>query len=91
MFTRYGFDWKHEAVAKLVKFAEEAGTAPATLAVAWVARHPGVWGPIASARSAERLAPSLAAIDFEVDDAFHARLSALSPAPPSATDRLEEA
>ena len=31
------------------------------------------------------------AIDFEIDDARHARLSALSPAPPPATDRLEEA
>ncbi|MDE0211419.1 MAG: aldo/keto reductase, partial [Boseongicola sp.] len=36
-------------------------------------------------------APSLAAIDFEIDDALHARLSAPSPAPPPATDRSEEA
>lgn len=89
--VRYGFDWMHEAVAKLARIAEEVGTAPATLAVAWVARHRGVWGPIISARSTEQLAPSLAAIDFEIDDALHARLSALSPAPPPATDRLEEA
>ena len=89
--TRYGFDWMHEAVANLVKIAEEAGAAPATLAVAWVARHPGVWGPIISGKSTEQLAPSLAAIEFEFDDALHARLSALSPAPPPATDRLEEA
>ncbi|MDE0696785.1 MAG: aldo/keto reductase [Boseongicola sp.] len=89
--TRYGFDWMHEAVAKLVKIADEVGAAPTTLAVAWVARHPGVWGPIVSARSMAQLAPSLAAIDFRIDDALHARLSALSPAPPPATDRLEEA
>ncbi len=88
---RYGFDWMHEAVADLVKIAEEVGAAPATLAVAWVARHPGIWGPIVSAKSTEQLAPSLAAIDFEIDDALLARLSALSPAPPPATDRLEEA
>ena len=89
--TRYGFEWMHEAVARLVKIAEEVGAAPATLAVAWVARHPGIWGPIVSAKSTEQLAPSLAAIDLEIGDALHARLSALSPAPPPATDRLEEA
>ena len=89
--TRYGFGWMHEAVAKLVEIAGEVGAAPATLAVAWIARHPGIWGPIVSARSTEQLAPSLAAIDFVIDDALHARLSALSPAPPPATDRLEEA
>lgn len=87
----YGFDWMHEAVANLVKIAEEVGAAPATLAAAWVARHPGVWGSIISAWSTAQPAPSLAAIDFEIDDAPHARLSALSPAPPPATDRLEEA
>ncbi|MYI70872.1 MAG: aldo/keto reductase [Boseongicola sp. SB0673_bin_14] len=89
--VRYGFDWMHEAVANLVKIAEEVGAAPATLAVAWAAWHPGVWGPIISGKSMEQLAPSLAAIDFEIDDALHARLSALSPAPPPATDRSEEA
>ena len=89
--TRYGFEWMHEAVARLVQIAEEVGVAPATLAVAWVARHAGIWGPIVSARSTEQLAPSLAAIDLEIDDALHSRLSALSPAPPPATDRLEEA
>ncbi len=89
--TRYGFEWMHKSVARLVKIAEEVDVAPATLAVAWVARHPGVWGPIVSAKSTEQLAPSLAAIDLEIDDALHARLSALSPTPPPATDRLEEA
>ena len=89
--TRYGFEWMHKAVARLVKMAEEVDVAPATLAVAWVARHPGVWGPIVSAKSTEQLAPSLAAIDLEIDGALHARLSALSPVPPPATDRLEEA
>ncbi len=89
--TRYGFEWMHKSVARLVKIAEEVDVAPATLAVAWVARHPGVCGPIVSAKSTEQLAPSLAAIDLEIDDALHARLSALSPTPPPATDRLEEA
>jgi len=47
--------------------------------------------PILSARSAAQLAPSLAAMDLKLDDALYARLSALSPTPPPATDRTEEA
>jgi aryl-alcohol dehydrogenase-like predicted oxidoreductase len=89
--TRYALDWMHEAAAGLKALADEVGVHPATLAVAWVARHAGVWGPIVSARSAEQLRPSLAAIGFEMDDAFYARVSALSPTPPPANDRLEEA
>ena len=64
---------------------------PATLAVAWVMRRPGVTGPIISARSVEQLAPSLAALDFDLSDALDAEITALSPTPPPATDRLEEA
>lgn len=88
---RYAPGWMGEAAAALKEIAGEIGVAPATLAVAWVARHAGVWGPIISARSVEQLEPSLAALDFRMDDALYARLSALSPAPPPATDRLEEA
>jgi aryl-alcohol dehydrogenase-like predicted oxidoreductase len=89
--TRYAPGWMREAAEALVALAAEVGVAPATLAVAWVARNPAVWGPIVSARDAEQLAPSLAAIGFAIDDALYARVSALSPAPPPATDRLEEA
>ncbi|MCR8722892.1 aldo/keto reductase [Frigidibacter sp. ROC022] len=88
---RYAPEWMHRAAADLSALAAELGTHPATLAVAWVARHPGVTAPIISARSVEQLAPSLAALDYPLDDALYARLSALTPAPPPATDRLEEA
>ena len=88
--SRYRQQWMHEAAAALVKLAAEVEVAPATLAVAWVARNPGVWGPIASARSAEQLAPSLAAMSFEMDDDLYAQVSALSVAPPPATDRDEQ-
>jgi 1-deoxyxylulose-5-phosphate synthase len=88
--ARYAPDWMHDAAKGLSTIAAELGTHPATLAVAWAARHRGVTAPIISARSAEQLAPSLAALNFTMDDALHARLSALSPAPPPATDRLEE-
>ncbi len=89
--ARYAPGWMGEAAAGLVAIAEEFGVAPATLAVAWVAKHPGVWGPIISARSAEQLRPSVEALSFEMDDALYARISVLSPTPPPATDRLEEA
>lgn len=89
--VRYGVDWMHKAAADLGALGRELGVAPATLAVAWVARHPGVWGPIVSARSVEQLRPSLEAIGFPMDDELYVRISALSPTPPPANDRLEEA
>ncbi len=92
MYTRrYAPDWMHRAATGLKNLAAEAGIHPATLAVAWVARHSGVHGPIISARSADQLAPSLAAIEYQLDDDLYAAISDLSPTPPPATDRLEEA
>ncbi|MGY3438897.1 MULTISPECIES: aldo/keto reductase [unclassified Marinovum] len=88
---RYAPGWMRAAAADLAKIAAELGTAPATLAVAWAARHPAGPHPIISARSTEQLMPSLEALRFEMDDALYARISALVPTPPPATDRLEEA
>jgi aryl-alcohol dehydrogenase-like predicted oxidoreductase len=88
--ARYAPDFMHRAAAGLAEIAAELGLHPATLAAAWAARHPAAPMPILSARSAEQLAPSLAAIGFGMDDALYARLSALAPAPPPATDRIEE-
>ncbi|WP_372894139.1 aldo/keto reductase, partial [Rhodosalinus sp.] len=87
---RYGPRWMHAAAAALTGIAAELGTHPATLAAAWVASHPARPVPILSARSAEQLAPSLEATAYPMDDSLRARLSALTPTPPPATDRLEE-
>lgn len=89
--ARYGPRWMHRAAAALADLAAETGHHPATLAVAWVAAHPAVTAPIVSARDAEQLAPSLRAADLALAPELRARISALSPAPPPATDRLEEA
>lgn len=89
--ARYGQDWMYETAKGLNDIAEARGLDPATLAVAWVAHHSSVTAPIISARSAEQLAPSLAAMDIVLNAAEYDALSALSPAPPPATDRLEEA
>ena len=87
---RYGPGWMHQAAERLALLARDEGVDAATLAVAWVMRNPAVTAPIVSARSAEQLAPSLAAARFQMDDALYNRISALTPAPPPATDRLEE-
>lgn len=88
--ARYGMDWMAQTGADLAALAAELGTDPATLAVAWVAAHPSHPMPIVSARNAEQLAPSLAAHDFAMTPELYARIAALSPTPPPATDRLEE-
>lgn len=89
--ARYAPDWMHDAARGLADLADEVGMHPATLAVAWVAANPAVTAPIVSARDADQLGPSLAAADVALDDDLLARITALSPAPPPATDRLEEA
>jgi aryl-alcohol dehydrogenase-like predicted oxidoreductase len=88
--ARYGIPAMHAAARELSVLAAELGLQPATLAVAWVMHHHSRPHPIMSARSAEQLAPSLAALTTSLDPTLYARLSALFPAPPPATDRLEE-
>ncbi|WP_226782998.1 aldo/keto reductase [Oceaniglobus trochenteri] len=88
---RYGQGWMRETAVALADLGRDLGVDPATLAVAWAARHPGVTAPIISARTEEQLQPSLDALTYQMDDALYARISALSPTPPPATDRLEEA
>ncbi len=88
---RYRFDYMHAAAAELSQIAEEVGAHPATLAVAWAAAHETAPTPIISARSAEQLAPSLAALEYEMNADLYDRLAKLVPAPPPATDRAEEA
>ena len=88
--TRYGDPRAFEAADALAALAAELGHAPATLAVAWVASHPAVTSVLLGARSLEQLAPSLAAAELALDAATRARISALTPEPPPATDRTEE-
>ena len=89
--ARYAPDIMHEVAKGLTKVARREGLSPATLAVAWAAAHPARPAPIISARSAEQLAPSLAAADLTLSTELLEEITALSPAPAPATDRLEEA
>jgi aryl-alcohol dehydrogenase-like predicted oxidoreductase len=75
---------------QLTQLAAELGHAPTTLAVAWAASHPGVTSVLIGGRNPEQLAPALAASELVLDPATRARISALSPEPPPATDRNEE-
>ena len=89
--ARYNVDWMHRAAADLAAMARDMGTHPASLAVAWAMAHPARPRPIVSARSADQLAPSLAALDIDMTAALYDRITALSITPPPATDRIEEA
>jgi aryl-alcohol dehydrogenase-like predicted oxidoreductase len=89
--VRYDVAWMHDCALGLSKLASDIGTSPATLAVAWAARHAAAPSPIISARSVSQLDPSLAAEAFHMDDALYDTITALSQTPPPATDRLEEA
>lgn len=88
--ARYSLTYMHDTAAALHTLSEEIGVHAATLAAAWVARHDAAPVPLLSARSTAQLAPSLAALSFDMDDALYARISALAPTPPPATDRWEE-
>ncbi|XDA99285.1 aldo/keto reductase [Sulfitobacter sp. LCG007] len=87
---RYGLDWMHDAARGLSGIAAELEIAPETLAVAWAAAHPAGPTPIISARDSGQLGPSLAALDYRMPPDVYARLAALVPTPPPATDRIEE-
>jgi aryl-alcohol dehydrogenase-like predicted oxidoreductase len=89
--TRYGERSNFEIAEAFCHRADSLGVHPLTLAIAWVASHPAVTAPLLGARHPEQLDPALAAIDFRMTPELRAEISALSPAPPPATDRSEEA
>ncbi len=75
---------------RFADFAEKKGVPPAALAVAWVMHHPAITAPILGARNLEQLNGSLAALEVDMTPDGRAEISALTPTPPPATDRLEE-
>lgn len=88
--TRYGIPSYLEIADRFTELAKELGHAPATLAIAWAASHPAVTSVLVGGRNVEQLSQAFAAKDVELDEATRARISALSPEPPPATDRNEE-
>jgi aryl-alcohol dehydrogenase-like predicted oxidoreductase len=88
--TRYGDSLYYDVAERFVSFARERNLEPASLAVAWVASHPAVTAPIIGARNLDQLAGSLKSLEIEMTPDLRAKISALSPEPPPATDRTEE-
>jgi aryl-alcohol dehydrogenase-like predicted oxidoreductase len=62
----------------LLAVAEEAGVEPATVALAWLARQPGVVSPIASVSDVDQLPPLLAAMRFKLTRGQSNKLSKVS-------------
>lgn len=87
---RYGVADYYQSAADFAVHARERDTQPATLAVAWVMAHPAVTAPIIGARNLQQLEASLAALDVAMTPEWYDEISALSPSPPPAHDRLEE-
>ena len=87
---RYGDQWMHETVAKFVALCKQRGWHPVSAAVAWVAAHPAITAPIVGARSLDQLRASLDSVKITMTPEVRAEITALSPAPPPATDRTEE-
>jgi aryl-alcohol dehydrogenase-like predicted oxidoreductase len=87
---RYGNPAFYEIAERFTQLAAELGHHPVTLAAAWVASHPAVTSVLVGGRSVEQLAPAFAAATLALDAETRAKISALSPEPPPATDRNEE-
>ena len=87
---RYANPVFYEDAERFVRYAGDQGVHPVTLAVAWVMGHGDVTAPIVGGRDLDQLKPSLAALDFAMSAEMRAEVSALSIAPPPATDRDEE-
>lgn len=88
--ARYNEQWAFDAANAIVAYASEIEQHPATLAIAWVAKNPGVTSVLISGKNAAQFQPSLDAISFQMSDDMYAQISDLSRTPPPATDRLEE-
>ncbi len=89
--ARYAPQAMHAAAAGLDRLAAETGHSPAALAIAWLLSRPGRPVPLISGRHTGQLAPVLAAARLHPEPALLARIDALYPPPPPATDRLDEA
>ncbi|MBN1270821.1 MAG: aldo/keto reductase [Candidatus Aminicenantes bacterium] len=89
--TRYSYDWMYETADRFTEFSRTHGFKPASLAVAWTAAHPAVTAPIIGARNLKQLNESLESMSITMTEELYEEISSLSPQPPPATDRNEEA
>jgi aryl-alcohol dehydrogenase-like predicted oxidoreductase len=88
--ARYRDAAYYDLAERFSELARERNVEPASLAVAWVASHPGVTAPIIGARNLEQLEGSLGALKVDMTPELRAEIAALGPEPPPATDRSEQ-
>ncbi len=88
--VRYGEAWTFDVAEKFVAFCKQKDMHPVSAAIAWVGSHPAITAPIIGARNLDQLKDSLASVKIDMTPELRAEISALSPTPPPATDRLEE-
>ncbi len=88
--SRYSEKWMMQTAVRFTEYANSRGVHPVSLAVAWVAAHPDICCPIIGARNLQQLQASLDAMNIQYSAEMHEEISALSPRPAPATDRLEE-
>jgi aryl-alcohol dehydrogenase-like predicted oxidoreductase len=88
--SRYGEEWMHDTAARFAALCRGRGEHPMSVAVAWVASHPGVTAPIIGARSLDQLRASLDSAKIPMTPELRNEISALSRTPAPANDRLEE-
>ena len=88
---RYGDAADQQHARTFTAFARAKGLNPAALAMAWVMHHPAVTAPIIGARNLAQLEDSLQAATLPMTPDLYKALCELTPTPPPATDRREEA
>ncbi len=76
-----------DVARRFVAHARERGISPAALAAAWVMSHPAVTAPIIGARTLDQFHDTLQCLEIRLSLEERAAITALSPDPPSATDR----
>jgi aryl-alcohol dehydrogenase-like predicted oxidoreductase len=84
---RYADSRYVEVTRRFVAYAREKNLSPAALAVAWVMHHPAVTAPIIGARNLEQFHDTLQCLDLPLSAEIRDEITALSIAPPLATDR----
>ena len=62
-------------------YCAELGHEPGDVALAWVAKQPGVTAPIVGPRTLAQFAGSLAALDIELNDEAMRKLNEIFPGP----------
>ena len=66
-----------EKARQITALAQEVGTTPAALALAWAMQHPNVSSVITGATKLSHIDDNLKALDVKLDDAINARINAI--------------